>query len=733
MEKITIYQINKKPEEVDLLNAFKIIKSQRGFVILSKGEDAGNNLSKIYVSEIIEEDPTSYKLIGITDKNIWNEVKAAMKEIVDQKLSTIEYLDLSGKKLNGDFPGNTKAAALASSTVSSLGNYSFKKEENNTILSQPQSVTAGPAQAPKTPNPAVNNVVNPQPNSFNAFNAEVTAVPETPQPQSNFNPNGFNDAVKISLEENNSFGNPASQYKQTSNGFGAFGFETPEVPDNPISQKTEENDTTKDFAAAFNGGSEEIEAVPTNNDVSQSNEPTEIEKNTVDSIDSSLEDNNKVNDEAEAEAEADLDIGVVNLNLPAQEEKKETLNPTNELNVEEKKETLNLNDSNLTSEPLLGEKINELSNDEIKPNNVVDINDYRTEKIENEEKMTEETNIGYKEFEKSQQNILSYVDGLKELHEKTTKDLYLTRKELSEFQEKCYTLEGINDGLEKSNKLLTEETNLREKRIRTYEKQIEELEEKIRNYESKLNDLERQISVYEEKDVFQNEEKGNLVRENEEQKDIIASLTVEKNRLEEEISKKDEAISAKNVEIEDLKKEKEELQKKAEAAEIRTQIAEQSREDIIKNNFGENPERTEDKTIEPVSEVKEPELKIVGGDISDINIENKTPEEPTIEIVPTIENKEDTVVEPKFTTVNETPEVKVETEAKTDNVTPIDNYKVDEKQVPEVSKNSDKSMLGEINLEDLQALANKYMSSDTTTDITGGTENESGFSRVHAA
>ena len=724
MEKITIYQTNKTPEEVDLLNAFKINKLNKNFVILSKGEDAGNNLSKIYVSEIIEEDPTSYKLIGLTDKNIWNEVKAAMKEIVDQKLSTIEYLDLSGKKLNGDFPGNTKAAALASSTVSSLGNYSFKKEENNTILSQPQSVTAGPAQAPKTPNPAVNNVVNPQPNSFNAFNAEVTAVPETPQPQSNFNPNGFNDAVKISLEENNSFGNPASQYKQdTSNGFGAFGFETPEVPDNPISQKKEENDTTKDFAAAFNGGSEEIEAVPTNNDVSQSNEPTEIEKNTVDSIDSSLEDNNKVNDEAEA----DLNIGVVNLNLPAQEEKKETLNPTNELNVEEKKETQNLNDSNLTSEPLLGEKINELSNDEIKPNNVVDINDYRTEKIENEEKMTEETNIGYKEFEKSQQNILSYVDGLKELHEKTTKDLYLTRKELSEFQEKCYTLEGINDSLEKSNKLLTEETNLREKRIRTYEKQIEELEEKIRNYESKLNDLERQISVYEEKDVFQNEEKGNLVRENEEQKDIIASLTVEKNRLEEEISKKDEAISAKNVEIEDLKKEKEELQKKAEAAEIRTQIAEQSREDIIKNNFGENPEQTENKTIEPVSEVKEPELKIVGGDISEIKeVADNTPEEPTIEIVPTIENKEkeiDTVVEPKVTTVNETPE------AKTDNVTPIDNYKVDEKQVPEASENSVESMLYEVDLEKLQALAKENMSSDTTPDITGGT----GFPRVHAA
>ena len=134
MEKITIYQTNKTPEEVDLLNAFKINKLNKNFVILSKGEDAGNNLSKIYVSEIIEEDPTSYKLIGLTDKNIWNEVKAAMKEIVDQKLSTIEYLDLSGKKLNGDFPGNTKAAALASSTVSSLGNYKVLQQAQRKLL-----------------------------------------------------------------------------------------------------------------------------------------------------------------------------------------------------------------------------------------------------------------------------------------------------------------------------------------------------------------------------------------------------------------------------------------------------------------------------------------------------------------------------------------------------------------------------------------------------------------------
>ena len=85
MKKITVKQMDGNMEEVDLLNAFKIDKINKNFVILSKGESAGEGLDKIYISEVIEEQPGIYKMIGITDDNIWNEVKSALKEIVNKE------------------------------------------------------------------------------------------------------------------------------------------------------------------------------------------------------------------------------------------------------------------------------------------------------------------------------------------------------------------------------------------------------------------------------------------------------------------------------------------------------------------------------------------------------------------------------------------------------------------------------------------------------------------------
>lgn len=84
MEKITVKAMNGTLEQVDLINAFKIEKLNKDFIILSKGENAGKNLNKIYISEVVEEQPGVYKLIGISDENMWNEVKLAMKEIVEQ-------------------------------------------------------------------------------------------------------------------------------------------------------------------------------------------------------------------------------------------------------------------------------------------------------------------------------------------------------------------------------------------------------------------------------------------------------------------------------------------------------------------------------------------------------------------------------------------------------------------------------------------------------------------------
>jgi uncharacterized protein YrzB (UPF0473 family) len=70
-------------EDVELINSFKINSLKKNFVILSKGESAGEGMSKIYVSEVVEKDPGVYKLIGIEDDTVWQKVKEAMKEIVE--------------------------------------------------------------------------------------------------------------------------------------------------------------------------------------------------------------------------------------------------------------------------------------------------------------------------------------------------------------------------------------------------------------------------------------------------------------------------------------------------------------------------------------------------------------------------------------------------------------------------------------------------------------------------
>ena len=83
MSKISIKNMDGTMEEVDLVNAFKINDINKRFVILSKGESAGEGMSKIYISEFIENEPGVYSLVGIKDDQIWQKVKEAMKQIVE--------------------------------------------------------------------------------------------------------------------------------------------------------------------------------------------------------------------------------------------------------------------------------------------------------------------------------------------------------------------------------------------------------------------------------------------------------------------------------------------------------------------------------------------------------------------------------------------------------------------------------------------------------------------------
>ena len=83
MKKISVKNLDGTMEQVDLVNAFRINDINKRFVILSKGETVGEGMSKIYISEFVEETPGVYNLIGITDDTVWDKVKQAMKQIVE--------------------------------------------------------------------------------------------------------------------------------------------------------------------------------------------------------------------------------------------------------------------------------------------------------------------------------------------------------------------------------------------------------------------------------------------------------------------------------------------------------------------------------------------------------------------------------------------------------------------------------------------------------------------------
>ncbi len=82
MKKITVINPNGTKEEVDLVRVFEVKDLKRRFAMISKGERLDNNMRKVYMSEIIEDSPTSIKLIGITDESVWDKVKQAMREVV---------------------------------------------------------------------------------------------------------------------------------------------------------------------------------------------------------------------------------------------------------------------------------------------------------------------------------------------------------------------------------------------------------------------------------------------------------------------------------------------------------------------------------------------------------------------------------------------------------------------------------------------------------------------------
>ena len=99
MKNITIQNLDGTIEEVGLVNAFEGKDISRNFCILSRGEALGEEMYKVYMSEVIEENPGVYKLVGITDENVWDNVKSTMKEIAQSESFDGQIISLDGASL----------------------------------------------------------------------------------------------------------------------------------------------------------------------------------------------------------------------------------------------------------------------------------------------------------------------------------------------------------------------------------------------------------------------------------------------------------------------------------------------------------------------------------------------------------------------------------------------------------------------------------------------------------
>ncbi len=172
MKKITVENINGTMEEVELINSFNVKDINRNFAIISKGESLNDTMSKVYISEVVEESPGVLKLIGITDESVWDKVKHAMKEIVQDENYNNSGVTLDSKIKSEGF----RAIGLKNSDVEKFNKVqesSFKVNEgvtetvseNNPVLEQ--SVSSTPtSQEVKQSVPAMNEqtaTINPTP------------------------------------------------------------------------------------------------------------------------------------------------------------------------------------------------------------------------------------------------------------------------------------------------------------------------------------------------------------------------------------------------------------------------------------------------------------------------------------------------------------------------------------------------------------------------------------------
>ncbi len=106
MKTITVKNLDGTNENVEIVYYFDIKDLNKTFAIISKNEKLKEGMSKVYISEVTEDTPGLFKLVAITDESVWDNVKAAMKSIIqgnkmDSSKNISGVVELLGSRVIG--------------------------------------------------------------------------------------------------------------------------------------------------------------------------------------------------------------------------------------------------------------------------------------------------------------------------------------------------------------------------------------------------------------------------------------------------------------------------------------------------------------------------------------------------------------------------------------------------------------------------------------------------------
>ena len=199
MKTITVKNLDGTNENVEIVYYFDIKDLNRTFAIISKNEKLKEGMSKVYISEVTEETPGLFKFVAITDESVWDNVKVAMKSIIqgnkmDSSKNISGVVELLGSRVIGiKDTDKEKFASISLESSFTIENPSSETAEvsvdSETIADSQASaqtpVETAPVQEPTSVVPEVKEEVKPveaesTEESTNIFDQIAAASPTEP-------------------------------------------------------------------------------------------------------------------------------------------------------------------------------------------------------------------------------------------------------------------------------------------------------------------------------------------------------------------------------------------------------------------------------------------------------------------------------------------------------------------------------------------------------------------------